>query len=168
MCILIYKPKGVEMPSKYILDKASLANPHGFGFVSSNHKLYKTMSYERFMQELAKVDDSENCIIHFRLATHGSICRRNCHPFKQRDVFFAHNGILRIQPINDMTDSETAFKTLLYPTIAKFGLYSDEVNDAVNSIIGYSKFAMMQNDNVRLFGSFSRIKGSYYSNLRFL
>ena len=168
MCILIYKPKHAQMPSIEILDKAMRHNPHGFGFVSSNHKLYKTMSYERFLQELAKVDDSENCIIHFRLATHGSICRRNCHPFKQRDVFFAHNGILRIQPINDMTDSETAFKTLIYPSVAKYGLFSDEVGKVVDSIIGYSKFAMMQNDNVRLFGAFTKVKDCYYSNLRFL
>lgn len=96
MCVLIYKPKDVKMPDARKLQMAFKANPHGCGCVSE--KMYfKSLSFAAFMRNLAKVNDSEACIIHFRLATHGSIKRANCHPFRQGYVYFAHNGIIDIE-----------------------------------------------------------------------
>ena len=33
------------------------------------------------------------CLIHFRLATHGAVEPRNCHPFHTDRGYVAHNGI---------------------------------------------------------------------------
>ena len=33
------------------------------------------------------------CLIHFRLATHGAVEPRNCHPFHTDRGYIAHNGI---------------------------------------------------------------------------
>ena len=33
------------------------------------------------------------CLIHFRLATHGAVEPRNCHPFRTDRGYVAHNGI---------------------------------------------------------------------------
>ena len=130
MCVIIVKPAGVKMPSNEIINAAYHANPHGCGLISPS-VFYKGLSYRSFKKHLQKVREDEPCIIHFRLATHGSIKRANCHPFNRGDVWFAHNGILNIQPIGDMTDSETALQKVIYPAIVKYGYGSDGMDVAV-------------------------------------
>lgn len=67
-----------------------------------------------------------------------------------------------------MTDSEIAFRTMVYPAIKKYGYGSQEVYRLINSFIGYSKFALMYRGEVRLYGDYTKINGVYYSNLRWL
>ena len=167
MCCIIYKPKGAQMPSLDTLYKIMRTNNDGFGFVSSKHK-YKSMYYQNFLDHLAKVDADEECIIHMRLATHGSKCRRNCHPFVKNGVYFVHNGILPILSVNDMTDSEIVFRTKIYPAIERYGYGAKEVDNIILSLIGLSKFAMMYKGKVKLYGDYSKLNGVYYSNLRWL
>ena len=168
MCVIIVKPAGVKMPDSAIINAAYTANPHGCGMVSTNVH-YKGLSLKSLKKHLKQVSDDEPCIIHFRLATHGSIKTANCHPFHRGNVWFAHNGILSIKPVGDMTDSETAFQNIIYPQIALYGYGSAEMDDAVYSVIGYSKFAFLQDDKLRLYGDFiKQDDGCYYSNLRFM
>jgi hypothetical protein len=167
MCCIIYKPKGVQMPSLDILAKIKKLNRNGYGFVSTNH-FHKGLDYRTFLRHLSEVGDDEDCILHFRLATNGSICRANCHPFVENGVYFAHNGVLNVYPVGDMTDSEIAFRTMVYPAIKKYGYGSQDVYRLINSIIGYSKFALMYRGEVRLYGDYTKINGVYYSNLRWL
>ncbi len=168
MCVICYIPKGVETPSREIVSAMHRANPHGMGMCTPNMS-YKGMSFEAFYRRLRKRDIEEPCLLHFRFATHGSIKKDNCHPFHDdvSDTYFMHNGILDIEPQGDMTDSETAFREYLVPDIRSFGLNSDELSYTVHGIIGFSKFAFMQGDNVHLFGEFLKRYGVYYSNLRF-
>ncbi|MCM1440267.1 MAG: class II glutamine amidotransferase [Roseburia sp.] len=168
MCVIIVKPAGVKMPTNEIITAAYHTNPHGCGIVSPT-QFYKGTSYRQFKKTLNRVSIDEPCIIHFRLATHGSIKKANCHPFVRGDVFFAHNGILSIKPIGDMTDSETAFQEIIYPAIEKYGYASKGMDVAVAKVIGYSKFAFLKGDDVQLYGDFIRHSdGCLYSNLRFL
>lgn len=164
MCVLIYKPSGIKMPSKRILKACFRANPHGAGFATPAG-VHHSMNFIGIYRMLCTIPKEEPCILHFRLATTGSVCLKNCHPFKKNGIFFAHNGVLNIPTTNDMTDSETAFLSL-YQYIEKFGLESDELRYAVQSIIGVSKFAIMQKERVKLFGSFTCIDGIYFSNIR--
>lgn len=167
MCVIIYKPAGVKMPPRDTLVAAFRANPHGCGF-SAPSCSFKGLSFATFMNKIRAVKDSEPCIIHFRLATHGSIKPTNCHPFKRGGVTFAHNGILDIAPVGDRTDSETAFIKYIYPAIKAYGWRSVEANAVINEIVGFSKFALMYRDDVKLYGNFiRRDDGCYYSNLRF-
>lgn len=117
--------------------------------------ILKGLSYRSFKKHLQRVREDEPCIIHFRLATHGSIKRANCHPFNRGDVWFAHNGILNIQPMGDMTDSETALQKVIYPAIVKYGYGSEGMDVAVTKVIGYSKFAFMQGGDVRFMATLS-------------
>lgn len=167
MCVLLYKPKGVNLPDKEIITACHLANPHGNGFASETD-FFKSLSFSQFYDRLQNVSTEEACIIHFRLATHGSICRANCHPFRKGGITFAHNGILSVRPDGDMTDSETAFRKYLYPVVKRHGINSDETAYAVKQIIGCSRFALMQGAEVRLFGDFRQFEGVYYSNGRFI
>ena len=168
MCVIIIKRKGVQLPAPEILDACHVANPDGMGFVSSSGKNYRGMRYEKLLSRLDSVGVEEECIIHFRFATHGSIRPKNCHPFRSGKVWVAHNGILPIDAKGDMTDSETAFRYILMPAIKWFGIESEEFDATVNSIIGASKFAFMIDGKAYCFGTYYYFDGCFYSNLRFL
>ncbi|MDR0763754.1 MAG: class II glutamine amidotransferase [Bacteroidales bacterium] len=120
------------------------------------------------MKEIETVSESENCIIHFRFATTGSIKPANAHPFRCKDVYFAHNGVLRIETQNDKTDSETFFEQTLYPAIDRYGIASKEVSAIMKPVSLYSRFALMQGETLKTFGGFTKYEGCYYSNLRFI
>ena len=166
MCVICIKTAGTKLPTKTELKAMYLRNPDGCGFVSE-HDHFKSMDFEEFYARLKKVRKDENCLIHFRIATHGAVNLNNCHPFydEKSNTWFMHNGILAIKPYKGKTDSETAFRKYLAPTIRKYGLYSKELQTVANNIVDSSKFAFMQNGNLKTFGRFSEHKGCYYSNL---
>lgn len=166
MCVIIAKPAGTALPPMDILKACHEANPHGCGFASPSHD-FKSLNFATFVRELRKVKKDEPCIIHFRLATNGSICRENCHPFRQENVWFAHNGILDVEAEGDLTDSETAFKNTIFPAIRRYGWCSPEAEMVISSVIGGSRFALLQGASLALYGDFQRRGGCYYSNLRF-
>ena len=169
MCVICIIPKGVELPTRDELTAMYRCNPDGMGFCTPTVQ-YRGLSFSKFLNKLRKRDINEPCIMHFRLATHGSVKPSNCHPFYDGSTgtYFAHNGILSVTPKGDMTDSEFAFKRILVPCIKRNGIHSPEFAFIVSAIIGYSKFAFMQGENVCLHGSFIERNGRMYSNLRFL
>lgn len=171
MCIIIAKPQGVALPPAQTIYNCALHNPHGFGFATVAG-VYKTMDFRTFYKRLQEVADVDTAmILHFRIATHGSLKRANCHPFwdKETGVAFAHNGILNIEPYKDMTDSETAFRGLYVPIIREYGLDSDELRYEVHETIGFSRFAFLGPDSeIRLFGHFYKWRGCAFSNQSFL
>ena len=168
MCVICYIPKGVETPSKTMLTAMYKANPHGIGFCTPK-TLYKGMNFDLFYKRIQQRRIEEPCLLHFRLATHGSVKRANCHPFydKCTDTYFMHNGILNIRPMGDMTDSETAYRGILVPYIKRYGIGSRETKEVINQIIDGSKFAFMQGYHVMLFGEYYKHDEVYYSNMRF-
>ena len=166
MCVIIIKKKGVRMPSENELRLAATHNPHGFGFVSSNGLYVRTMDFEEFYQALKGVGREDACIIHFRIATHGSVRVSNCHPFKMHGIYFAHNGILPTHPRGDMTDSETEFRDVLCPAAEFYGLGTKEFADLVARRIYYSKFAFMKDGEVYTYGKFVTDRhGVMWSNM---
>jgi len=168
MCVLIYVPAGVKTPSKSVLKACCQANPDGQGFAVPGH-VFKSLDFEAFYSALSKWSDRVPRIIHARYATTGSVCRDNCHPFRKNGIVFAHNGVLPIRPTTDRTDSEEAFLTYVYPAVDKYGLHTPEVDAVIESIIGSSKFAVMdRTGDVRLFGPFYERDGVYYSNLNWV
>ena len=167
MCIIIFKPAGVSLPNTTIRRRCETSNPHGFGYATPT-KYYKTMNRSAFESQLCNIKKYEPAILHFRIATHGSLKRANCHPFRDSEsgVSFAHNGILNIKPIGDKTDSETAFLTRFEPVIREYGIDSEALDKAVEEIIGSSRFAFLAPDGrFRLYGRWCSIgDGCYYSH----
>ncbi len=154
------------MPSYEELKRAARHNPDGFGFVSSNGLYWRGMDFERFYQMLQRVGINDSCIMHLRIATHGSIKTSNCHPFYYNGIYFAHNGILyNTRVYGDVTDSETEFRTILEPAISDWGIDSPQFQRLVARRIGYSKFAFMIGGEIRLFGNWINDKGLMWSNL---
>lgn len=150
-----------------MLYQAYRRNHNGCGFVSDGH-FYKGLNFQTFYQKLQRVSVDEMCIIHFRLATHGSVCDENCHPFMYGDLAFAHNGILNIQPIGDTTDSETAFYNVIVPVFERYGYDSPHFARAINRIIGYSKFALLYKGKLRTYGKYYKYGKYLCSNLHFI
>lgn len=166
MCVIIIKKRGQLLPPYGMLLAAHCANQHGCGFVSNCH-YFKSTSFAAFYQKLQRVSIDETCIIHFRLATHGSVCDANCHPFMYGDLAFAHNGILNVTPLDDATDSETAFYNVIVPAFEKYGYDSPHFSKAINKIIGYSKFAFLYQGKLRTYGRFVKYNQYLCSNTRF-
>ena len=157
MCIMILKPKNVSVPTYDTLCRCARHNPHGFGFSIPNNKPFKTLDFDRFIEEIYSVDENLPMIIHFRYATHGSIKPSNCHPFKDdsNGLIFAHNGVLGINTLRDKTDSETAFKLLFSPSADKYGFGSQSFKNAVETIRGNSRFGFMNDKGeIIAFGTF--------------
>ena len=168
MCIIIVKPAGEKLPSIEILKQCKIRNKDGFGFVVPNKEPFKTLKFEEFISELKNVTDDQPCIIHFRFATHGKISKKNSHPFKIENIAFAHNGVLKVENLEGMTDSETAFKYILHPAIETFGFASKGFEKTIASIIGGSKFAFLTDKGtIKIYGQFITSDGLYYSNENF-
>lgn len=168
MCVLVVKPSGTPMLPKYVLRAMSIANPHGCGYACKSGS-FRSLDFETFYKRLSRIPEDENVIIHFRLATHGSVKVNNCHPFKANGVYFAHNGILDITPRGDMTDSETAFKDVLLPIIKKHdSIFTEDLKNKCNEIRGWSKFAFLKDGKVMMSGAFEKYRGCFVSNKRFL
>lgn len=168
MCVISVIKRGVPTPPDTIIRAMHYANPHGMGMCTPTDH-YKGMSFDLLLRHLHQRDINEPCLMHFRLATHGSVKKSNCHPFhdKKSDTWFMHNGILDVAPIGDMTDSETAYREILVPEIQAHGLHSDEVRYTIRNIIGGSRFAFLQGEDVLLYGQYEQWHGWLFSNLRF-
>lgn len=172
MCVIIVKKRGIDVPTQNILSQAFKANSHGCGFAvakKSGLYLYKTLNFKKFCKNFySNVKKDDDCIIHFRLATHGSICRENCHPFanETNDLIFAHNGVLPIESVENKTDSQILFETILAPAAKLYGVKSRTFAQIADSVRSTSKFAFLDANGVTTFGSFESVNGLLFSNLR--
>lgn len=171
MCIICAKAKGVKRPTDKQIDNMMAANPHGFGlatFENGQIVVRKTMDAKQYKEWATAVPKDVPAIYHMRIATHGSISEKNCHPFLSDNGqwAFAHNGILSIKNEGDMTDSETFFRRLAMPLLdAGYLPGSDEFDKMVECVIETSKFAFMDNfGRITLYGKWLKSGKLYFSN----
>ncbi len=174
MCVIIVKKAGVKLPSREVLRAAFQANPDGCGFATSGGYVWRGLRFGDFLKKFKEhAKEDENVMIHFRWATHGSVKQANCHPFTAEEgdnkVVFMHNGVLNIPSVNDMTDSEICFRRKIMPALTedKFEV-TDKVKEVINGVIGSSKFAMLINGKMKLFGRWEKYGDLICSNTRFL
>ena len=172
MCIIIAKARKQQGPTWDSIMHATQRNPDGFALAYSLGRGRKP----RIIRSMKRADVLDvlkgivNCkaaswILHARIATHGSKRLENCHCWQDADtgLIFAHNGILSVHPEGDMTDSETAFRRLLVPAMQAGG--GEAFEAAVSTIIGFSKFAVMDHTGeIYLYGSYLEEEEASYSN----
>lgn len=111
MCLLIHKPADAEMTEELIMDVYA-KNNDGFGVMYIDEgklKVVKTLAGPDEIIPLYYEHCYEReCIIHFRMQTHGDIDLDNCHPYKVTDdIWLAHNGILACGNPYDVKKSDT-------------------------------------------------------------
>jgi len=123
MCILIHHPSNVSFSDELLNDFYD-HNSDGFGAMyAEGGKLVvvKTLGKPQEINALYKdALKGRECIIHYRMKTHGDIDMENCHPYKVTDdIWMAHNGILSMGNPIDKTKSDTwhFIKFILRPAL---------------------------------------------------
>ena len=112
MCVAIY------CDAKHTLTEEELrrgwkANPDGGGFAyiatDGSLSIFRSMELANFLRAYDEASDrnpSSPFAVHMRIATSGTIAKRNCHPFRQdRATAWIHNGILPTKPIGKRSDT---------------------------------------------------------------
>ena len=100
MCIIIVANKNKKIPNEHI-KLASELNCDGFGISASvNNKLFVYKSISINSDDIIKLYNSirqvatGDIVLHFRIATHGDISDKLCHPFYvNKDLVMFHNGV---------------------------------------------------------------------------
>ena len=169
MCVIVVKESGVSWPGKRYMRNCFLENSHGAGLAWADaegvHVEKGYFSWGPLWRDLKALEDYP-VLVHFRLATHGSINEENCHPFLLKNgTVMAHNGVLSIEPLQeDMTDSESFGKKYLEKFTAK-DLKKDHVKGLIEVAIGSSKIALLNPDGS--FTIFNRSKGVDFKGVWF-
>lgn len=149
MCIAIYKKKGLTIPRE-TLEQCFKINDDGAGYMYvKNGKLEIKKGFfffESFYDEYKK-DEKHQCVIHFRIKTHGSIDGDNCHPFSiNNELAFVHNGIISGFGTKDKSDTFMFNEEVLKPLMDKYGkqLYTETpFKKLIEEAIGYSKLIFL-------------------------
>jgi hypothetical protein len=137
MCLLIVNPERRKI-DRFILENARDANPDGFGFAYSEGngvvaKKSSGSSDAAFRRFCAAIKAHRPQIIHFRLATHGSVCRKLSHPFTGHRWAMAHNGILGGISSTSDWESDTS---ILASMIRNSGRCPKEIEKELSEICG--------------------------------
>lgn len=185
----IYKPSGSALPSDDILKRCWNENPNGGGYciahngIVSGSKGY--MSFKRFLSVLHKnINADMPALIHFRLATHGSINGSATHPFPlsrsenalnalswESDCGIIHNGI--VPGYGDsikgkISDTQHYIKDFLAIDFIRNRLQTSKIQKLVENM-SFSKWAFLYGSGETvLIGTWINDNGIWYSNTGYL
>lgn len=138
MCVIMAKPKGIDMPDDDTIHNMWVRNPDGAGFmyakdgrVHIEKGFMKLDALRAALKRTAKTVDFKNTavVMHFRITTHGGTKPENTHPFPITDsigrlkklkqdthVGVAHNGIISsVTPRKGISDTMEYIATQLAP-----------------------------------------------------
>ena len=176
MCIIVYKPTNIEMPSRKILENCFDNNPDGAGYMFPTPQGVQIrkgfMDFENFYKSL-QLDYNDKTkdlpfVLHFRIGTQGGNTRANTHPFPLSsnvedlrqletlcDVGIAHNGIIYLTSsytlgatTSDTIDFITDYLSLIIHDSEWYkGKYQRKDKLLIKRLIGGSnKLAIMSKD----------------------
>ena len=190
MCIIVYKPKKQNLPSKEILKNCYERNADGCGYTFTiNNKVAIKKGYfdfDKFYQDITsdftkyKLFD-KNLIIHFRISTSIAVNEYKTHPFaltsqkehiEHKNVFcgcsVVHNGVLwDYEKKNGYTDTQNFITDYLSPLLAqfKYDFNNKLLQHIIQTELKTSKICVLKyNDEVLKVGDFIKDNGIYYSN----
>ncbi len=184
MCIIAVKMPGAEFDAVAIdrLGNCIDYNNDGAGFMwTGGGSVHIRKGYWELGEMLTDIRkrglDAKNrlVVLHFRIATAGTICAENCHPFPltatkdklratriRTNVGIVHNGILDIDTRGRYSDTQLFIRDYLSP------LGADRLRDrTIVSLLEMSgsKFAILHGDGQMLtVGEFYQEGEWYYSN----
>lgn len=174
MCVIVLKPKDHQIPTT-ILKNMWDKNPHGagFAFIDGKKIIFRKgfMSFKPLQKALNYLDHKE-LVIHFRLATHGAVCPKNCHPFELSkniemaqsttgvaDAVLFHNGVLYNYGSKHLSD------TLEFTSRCLSHIPKDNRSKLLSSLNG--KYALLQDGKINLIGQFQDYEKLKVSNTFF-
>lgn len=155
MCIIASVPKGQTI-DKSTLETMWKHNSDGGGISWIDDKgkirVFKTMKLQPFIKKFNEVIDNygeeADVLVHMRIATHGSVCMDNNHPFNvDTQTVFAHNGILpqQFHPPAKRDISDTRYFNETFLQYQKLTALDDSrYIDHLGSVIGsYNKLVIL-------------------------
>lgn len=153
MCLLIARLPNAVVPVDHLY-VAFGANPDGAGIAYAENgevKIVKGfMEFADFIDAYRAVPAECPALIHFRWSTHGTIDRKNCHPFRlPNGGAMAHNGIIDIPTTGDRSDTRTFVNEILAPAIRRDPMAArrDDYQRLIEKFIGGgSKLAFLDVD----------------------
>lgn len=166
MCLIIHKPAG-QVIAPEIVRSAYRYNSDGFGIMCDGQaEKYADLKPTEIIKKLDKLQDKE-IAVHFRMATHGEINKKNAHPFKLNNrAWLMHNGVLsKYAPDKSAKHSDTRqfVDQFCNKMIAKHG--SIPRADLEKEIVGNAICIMQRDGTVNRYGSsWLEYEGSWYSN----
>ena len=180
MCIIIVANKNKKIPNEHI-KLASELNCDGFGISASvNNKLFVYKSISINSDDIIKLYNSirqvatGDIVLHFRLATHGDISDKLCHPFYvNKDLVMFHNGVIRdnISGYNEHNKNESDTKAFVNNVLKNFkkGFQNNEtIMNMISETVGeYNKLCFLNNTGNTTYTSSSKwveYNGILYSN----
>ena len=180
MCIIIVANKNKKIPNEHI-ELANELNHDGFGISASvNNKLFVYKSISMNSDDIIKLYNSirqvatGDIVLHFRLATHGDISDKLCHPFYvNKDLVMFHNGIIcdSISGYNEHSKNESDTKAFVNNVLKNFkkGFQNNEtiMNMISKTVEEYNRLCFLDNTGKTTYTSSDKwieYKGILYSN----
>jgi len=160
MCIIASVPAGKSIPAEHLSNMWD-NNRHGggIGYIDENNvvQIEKDMTKDGFMkkyEDISRKYGNRDMVVHFRIATAGSVCLDNTHPFRvNKQTVMAHNGILPdfFDPPkkSDLSDTRFMIETLLSRldmTALDDSWFCDMLDELINSDGYPNKLVFLSND----------------------
>ena len=144
MCVIIWSPRG-EIPKKHVLT-AMLYHQDGWGFaVPTKHGIstYRSVDHKHFLT--AWVNRLRGPVLfHARWATHGKVCKANCHPFQVRrhKLVAAHNGVIHGFGSNNKSDTKHFIEEVIEPLPPRFH-EEEAIMASLEDLLGSNKMVLL-------------------------
>jgi hypothetical protein len=175
VCVIIYKPKGIELPNKEVIHNCWWRHDDGAGVYTRGVVDKGFMKEDDLVGYLASAVTKEDlAVIHFRTGTSGEKTAPYTHPFplskrhKQlgklhykvdKPILF-HNGVLRIKVEEGLSDTSTFAKAMgtMKLDAKQIAVMMDLVLDGDRGIV------IFPNEAIVWSGKWEKDEGCYFSN----
>lgn len=191
MCIIVAKQKGIDMPSKNILETCFHHNNDGAGFmyVEKGQVIIDKgyMDFKSFYKRLKKIEKrignlkERALVMHFRIGTQGANDKQTCHPFPisnkvsdlkstyfKTNVGMVHNGVIsKFNYDKSLSDTQLFIRDFVsvFKSLRKDFYKIDSVMKLFEKEISYSKLCFLDNkENIYYLGDKVVDNGIIYSN----
>ena len=186
MCIICFKPAGIDFPSEHLHKWNWTRNPHGAGIAVPTKKgiVYRKglMSFEEFLEVekefKRRFGKDHRFIYHFRIQTGGGIVPHLTHPFPisknlkeihqlsgRVNRLFFHNGVIAGYDDPEGKESDTVMfgRYHLYPLLETNPSFLNEENNRtlLGNIAG-SRLLVILGEKLFMLGAGWVQQGGYY------
>ncbi len=184
MCVILAKPRNCRVPSAALVATAFAANPDGAGVMTANGNAVEiqkgAMDARAFARLWAMLTADAPAVLHFRIATSGTVDGAMCHPFpltaspaRMRHesetcrVGVAHNGILPAYTRKGpLSDTAVWINEWLAPRIRSAADLETRRDEIERETYGSRVCALDAAGGIHLYGHWYRLpSGLYASNL---
>lgn len=158
MCLLITKPVTTKFDASFLNDVYKF-NSDGIGvmYADGGEVIVKKVLPKTADEALAFYKehiDSRECVVHYRMRTHGATDLNNCHPYQVLtaeegyELWLMHNGVLHTGNASDVSMSDTwhYIQNYLRPILLHNPTFfmTNEFKDLIESHIGSgNKFTLL-------------------------